>query len=70
MEEKCVVIITGTTLYDGNQSCCARDSSERKMMSSGFSPMAPLGGGAAEMAGRQHSIEAVGGAPMGRWFWV
>jgi hypothetical protein len=32
--------------------------------------MVLLGGGAAEMATRQHSIEAIGGAPIGRWFWV
>jgi hypothetical protein len=32
--------------------------------------MAPLRGGAAEMAIRRHSIKAAGGAPMGRWFWV
>jgi hypothetical protein len=30
--------------------------------------MAPLAGGPAEMATRQRSTEAVGGAPMGRWF--
>jgi hypothetical protein len=47
-----------------------RDSSERERRSSGFSPMAPLGGGAAEMVKRRCSIEATGGAPMGRWFWA
>jgi hypothetical protein len=36
--------------------------------SSEFSPIAPLDGGAAEMAGRRRSTEAVGGAPMVRWF--
>jgi hypothetical protein len=41
---------------------------QRERRSSGFSPMAPLGGGAVEMATRRHSIEAVGVAPMGRWF--
>jgi hypothetical protein len=30
--------------------------------------MASLGGGAIKMVTRQRSIEAVGGAPMGRWF--
>jgi hypothetical protein len=40
------------------------------MRLSGLSPMAPLRGGAAEMAIRRHSTEAAGGAPMGRWFWV
>jgi hypothetical protein len=32
--------------------------------------MAPLGGGAAEMAGQRCSTEAAGGASMGRWFQV
>jgi hypothetical protein len=41
---------------------------ERERRSSGFSPMTPLGGGAAEMAIQQRSKEAAGGAPMGRWF--
>jgi hypothetical protein len=59
MAEKCVIIVVGTTLHDGNQSCCARYSSERERRSSGFSPMAPLGGGATEMAGRRRSTEAV-----------
>jgi hypothetical protein len=40
----------------------------RERRSSGFSPMAPLGGGAAEMTGRWRSTEATGGAPIGRWF--
>jgi hypothetical protein len=31
----------------------------------GFSPMVPLGGGAAEMVTRRRSAEAAGGAPMG-----
>jgi hypothetical protein len=35
-----------------------------------FSLMAPLGGRATEMTTRRCSIEAVGGAPMGRWFRV
>jgi hypothetical protein len=35
-----------------------------------FSLMAPLGGRATEMTTRRRSIEAVGGAPMGRWFRV
>jgi hypothetical protein len=30
MAEKCVIIVVGTTLHDGNQSCCARYSSERE----------------------------------------
>jgi hypothetical protein len=30
MAEKCVIIVAGTTLHDGNQSCCARYSSERE----------------------------------------
>jgi hypothetical protein len=34
----------------------------RERKSSGFSPMAPLGGGVVEMV--------VGGAPMGRRFWA
>jgi hypothetical protein len=38
--------------------------------SSGFSPMTPLGGRAAKMAIQRRSTEAVGGAPMGRWFWT
>jgi hypothetical protein len=50
MAEKRDIIVSGTTLHDGNQSCCARYSSERERRSSGFSPMAPLGGRAAEMA--------------------
>jgi hypothetical protein len=28
--ERCVIIVTCTTLHDGNQSCCAHDSSERE----------------------------------------
>jgi hypothetical protein len=41
---------------------------ERERRSSEFSPMTPLGGGAAEMATRWRSTEATGGALMGRWF--
>jgi hypothetical protein len=41
---------------------------ERERRSSGFSPMAPLGGGVVEMVTRRRSKEATGGAPMGRWF--
>jgi hypothetical protein len=47
-----------------------RERERRRRRSSGFLPMAPLGGGATEMATRRHSIEAVRGAPIGRWFWV
>jgi hypothetical protein len=39
---------------------------QRERMSSGFSPMVPLGGEAAEMATRRRSIEAIGGAPIRR----
>jgi hypothetical protein len=48
------------------------DSSERERerRSSRFSPMAPLGGGAAEMATLRGSIEAASGALMWRWFWA
>jgi hypothetical protein len=42
----------------------------RERRSSGFSPMTPLGGRATEMATRQCSSEAAGGASMGRWFWA
>jgi hypothetical protein len=41
---------------------------ERERGSSGFSPMMPLGGGAAEMATRRPSSEAAGDALMWRWF--
>jgi hypothetical protein len=68
MVEKCVVIVAGTTLHDGYQSCCAHDSSERERRSSEFLPMAPLDGRAAEMVRRCRPTEAAGGAPMGRWF--
>jgi hypothetical protein len=51
------------------QEVIVMDRRERER-SSGFSPMAPLGGGAAEMATRRRSTEAAGGAPMGRWFWA
>jgi hypothetical protein len=50
-------------------SGCHRDRSERereRRRSSGFSPMAPLRGGAAEMATRRHSTEAIDGALMRR----
>jgi hypothetical protein len=43
---------------------------EREKRSCGFSPIAPLGAGAAEMATRRRSTEAVDGASMGRWFWA
>jgi hypothetical protein len=43
-------------------------SRRKRERSSGFSPMAPLGSGAVEMATRRRSAEAAGGAPMGRWF--
>jgi hypothetical protein len=42
-----------------------RDSSKRERRSSGFSPMASLGGEAAHMATQQCSTEATGGSPMG-----
>jgi hypothetical protein len=47
-----------------------RDSSERERerRSLGFSPIAPLGGGAVEMATRWRSTEVVSGASIGRWF--
>jgi hypothetical protein len=41
---------------------------ERDRSSSGFSPIALLEVGATEMTTRRFSIEAVSGAPMGRWF--
>jgi hypothetical protein len=41
---------------------------ERERRSSGFLPMAPLGGGAVEMATRRRSIEVADGALMGTWF--
>jgi hypothetical protein len=41
---------------------------ERRRRSSGFSPMTPLEGGAAEMVIQRRSTEAAGGVPMGRWF--
>jgi hypothetical protein len=41
---------------------------ERERRSSGFSPMAPLGVVAIEMATQRRSIETIGGASMGRWF--
>jgi hypothetical protein len=43
-----------------------RDSLEREKRSCGFSPIAPLGAGTAEMATGRRSIEAVDGASMGR----
>jgi hypothetical protein len=43
---------------------------ERERMSFEFLAMTPLGGGAAKMATRRHSIEVAGGALMGRWFWA
>jgi hypothetical protein len=47
-----------------------RDRLERKRerRSSWFSPIASLGGRAAQMATQQRSTEVAGGAPMGRWF--
>jgi hypothetical protein len=41
---------------------------ERERRSSRFSPMAPLGDEAAEMATQRRSTEAADGASMGRWF--
>jgi hypothetical protein len=38
---------------------------ERESMSSGFSPLAPLGGGATKMATQRCSTEVVDGASMG-----
>jgi hypothetical protein len=45
-----------------------RERERKRGRSLAFSPMVPLGGGAAEMATRRLSTEAVGGAPMGRCF--
>jgi hypothetical protein len=42
----------------------------RERRPSGFSSMAPLGVGATEIATRRRSTEVVGGASMGRWFWM
>jgi hypothetical protein len=41
---------------------------ERRRRSLGFSPMASLGGGTAEMDTRQCSIDVAGGALIERWF--
>jgi hypothetical protein len=41
---------------------------DRERRPSGFLEMTSFEGGAAEMATRRHSIEAIGGASMGRWF--
>jgi hypothetical protein len=46
------------------------DSSKRERRSSGFSPMASLSSGAAEMVRWRRTTKAAGGAPMGRWFRV
>jgi hypothetical protein len=57
-------------LLQGSRGRC--DSSERERerekRSSGFSPMTPLRGGAAEMVIQRCSTETVSGALMERWF--
>jgi hypothetical protein len=45
-----------------------RERERRRRKLSEFSPMAPLGGGAVEMATRQRSTEVASGALMERWF--
>jgi hypothetical protein len=46
----------------------AQRKRERRRRSLGFSPMASLRGGTAEMDTRQRSIDVAGGALMERWF--
>jgi hypothetical protein len=58
----------GARLLQGSGGHC--NSSKRERRSLGFSPMAPLGGGAVEMVGWWCSTEAAGGTLMGRWFWL
>jgi hypothetical protein len=52
----------------GSGGRCDSSERERDRSSSGFSPIALLEVGATEMTTRRFSIEAVSGAPMGRWF--
>jgi hypothetical protein len=40
---------------------------ERERRSSGFSPIAPLGGGAVKIVTQRRSTKAADGSPMGRW---
>jgi hypothetical protein len=47
-----------------------RDRLERERRPSKFSPMVPVGGGAAEMAIQRRLTKAAGGALLGRWFQV
>jgi hypothetical protein len=56
--------------HSGVQEVIVIAQRERERRSSGFSPMAPLGGGATKIATRRSSTEAAGGASMGRWFWA
>jgi hypothetical protein len=45
-----------------------RERERERERYSGFSPIAPLGGRAAKISTRRHSIEAADGVAMGRWF--
>jgi hypothetical protein len=54
----------------GSEGHRDRSEIERERRSSGFLPMAPLGGATAEMSTRRRSTKVDDGAPMGRWFWA
>jgi hypothetical protein len=56
--------------HSGAQKVIMIARRERERRSSGFSPLAPLGGITVEMTTRRRSTEATDGALMERWFWA
>jgi hypothetical protein len=58
----------GRRSHSGAREIIVIAQRERESRSSGFSPMAPLRGGATEMTTRRRSIDVASGASMERWF--
>jgi hypothetical protein len=70
-DHNCLLVHDGLVTIGWRRRFGAREVvviARREMRSLGFSPMTPLGGGAAEMVTQQRSTKVVSGAPMERWF--
>jgi hypothetical protein len=61
------LVTMGRCGCSGAQKVIVTTWRERERRSSGFSPIAPLGGGAVKIVTQRCSTKATDGSPMGRW---
>jgi hypothetical protein len=69
--DHCWLSVYGGLVTMGRCSCSGAQkvivTAWRERRSSGFSPIAPLGGGAMKIVTQRRSTKAADGSPMGRW---